>query len=147
MPLLRRFFLKTTIFAILLLIASGVRAPAQDNSDIPKGMKQYFFGFLVKGEKWSQTPPKEELDQLMKKHLAYIHSQVDAGNYKLVGPFLDDDRMRGFMIINAATAEDAQRIVSGDPVVKAGRMAVEIHPAMFADISCVRMDFEKSNGQ
>ncbi len=109
-------------------------------------MKQYFLGFLVKGENWSQTLPKEELDQLMHKHLAYIHSQVDAGAYKLVGPFLDDDRMRGFMIINAATAEDAKRIVSADPLVKAGRMSVEIHPAMLADISCVRMDFEKTAG-
>jgi uncharacterized protein YciI len=107
-----------------------------------EGMKQYFFGFLVKGETWSQTPPKEELDQLMKKHLAYIHAQVDAGAYKLVGPFLDDDRIRGFLVINAATEEDAQRIVSGDPLVKVGRMAVEIHPAMFADISCVRMEYE-----
>jgi uncharacterized protein YciI len=138
--------LKTTIFAILLLIASGFGAPAQNNPDIPKGMKQYFLGFLVKGENWSQTLPKEELDQLMHKHLAYIHSQVDAGAYKLVGPFLDDDRMRGFMIINAATAEDAKRIVSADPLVKAGRMSVEIHPAMLADISCVRMDFEKTAG-
>lgn len=135
--------MKTTIFAVVLLIASGFSAPGQDNPNIPKGMKQYFFGFLVKGEKWSQTPPKEELDQLMQRHLAYIHSQVDAGNYKLAGPFLDDDRVRGFLIINAATAEDARRIVSEDPLVKIGRMAVEIHPAMFADISCVRMEYEK----
>lgn len=134
--------MKAAVFAVLLLIASGINTLAQDNPDIPKGMKPYFFGFLVKGEKWSQTPPKEELDQLMRKHLAYLHSQVDAGNYKLVGPFLDDDRIRGFMIVNAPTAEDALRIVSADPLVKAGRMAVEIHPAMFADISCVQMDYE-----
>jgi len=135
--------MKTTTLATLLLILAALGAPAQDNQNTPKGMKQYFFGFLVKGEKWSQAPPKEELDQLMQKHLAYIRSQADAGNYKLAGPFLDDDRIRGFLIINAATAEDAQSIVSGDPLVKIGRMAVEIHPAMLADLSCVLMDFEK----
>src|SRR5205807_9378620 len=86
--------------------------------NIPKGMKQYFFGFLVKGEKRAQTPPKEELDQLMQKHLAYIRSQAEAVKYALAGPFLDNDGIRGIAIIIAASAEEARNIASSESMVQ-----------------------------
>jgi uncharacterized protein YciI len=110
-------------------------------------MKNYFVGFLVRGEKSTQTPPKEELDQLMQRHLAYIRSQTEAGKYALAGPFLDDGRIAGILIINAASAEEAKQIVSGDPMVRSGRLSPEIHPAMPADLSCVRMEYEKNGGK
>ena len=107
-------------------------------------MKQYFVGFLVQGENWAQTPPKQELDELMQKHLAYIRSQAAAGKYALAGPFLDNGRIRGILIINAASAEEARQIVSGDPMVQSGRMSPEIHPAMMADVSCVLTEYNKN---
>lgn len=110
-------------------------------------MRQYFFGFLVKGEKWKESRSKEELAELMNQHLAYIRSQAATGRYKLAGPFLDDGQIRGFLIIDAASAEEARQIASGDPMVKVQRMAVEIHPAMFADVSCVLMEYEKNRAQ
>ncbi|MGI8960729.1 MAG: YciI family protein [Bryobacteraceae bacterium] len=139
-----------TIVKLLLLL--GALAPQTDSKphqhlDIPKGMRHYFVGFLVPGEKWAQTPPKEELDQLMQKHLAYIRSQAEAGKYALAGPFLDNGRIRGILIINAASAEEATQIVSGDPMVRSGRMSSEIHPAMLADLSCVLMEYEKNAGK
>jgi uncharacterized protein YciI len=143
--------MKAALFAIVLLLSGALAAqtpsPPQQNPNIPKGMKQYFFGFLVKGERWAQTPPKEELDQLMEQHLAYIRSQAEASKYLLAGPFLDNDRIRGIVIINAVSAEEARSIASGDPVVKSGRMAVEIHPAMLADVSCVMTEYQKNSGK
>ena len=143
--------MNAALLALVLLLAGALAAQTpsqpQQSPNIPRGMKQYFFCFLVKGERWAQTPPKEELDQLMQQHLAYIRSQVEAGKYSLAGPFLDNDRIRGFAIINAASAEEARNIASGDPMVKNGRMAVEIHPAMLADISCVLVEYEKSVGR
>lgn len=143
--------MKATVLAVLLLIAGALAAQtptgSEKNPSIPKNMRQYFFGFLVKGEKWNESRSKEELAELMKEHLAYIRSQAAAGRYKLAGPFLDDGQIRGFLIINADTADGARQIVSGDPMVKTGRMAVEVHPAMFADVSCVLMEYEKSRAQ
>jgi len=143
--------MKVSLFAIVLLLSGALAAQTptqpQQNPNIPKGMKQYFFGFLVKGEKWAQTLPKEELDRLMQQHLAYIRSQAEAGKYALAGPFLDNDRIRGIAIINAASAEEARNIASGDPMVQSGRMAVEIHPAMLADVSCVLIEYQKSRGK
>ncbi len=143
--------MKAALFAIVLLLSGALAAQTpsqpQQNPNLPKGLKQYFVGFLVKGEKWAQTPPKEELDRLMQQHLAYIRSQGDAGKYALAGPFLDNDRIRGMVIINAASAEEARNIISGDPMVQSGRMAGEIHPAMMADVSCVLVEYQKAAGK
>ncbi len=143
--------MKAALFAIVLLLSAALAAQTpsqpQQTPSLPKGMKQYFFGFLVKGEKWAQTPPKEELDQLMQRHLAYIRSQAEAGKYALAGPFLDNDLIRGLVIINAASAEEARNIASADPMVQSGRMAVEIHPAMLADVSCVLTEYQKAGGK
>jgi len=139
-----------TGFVVVALIVSAVAAqtPSQtpQTPSIPKGLQQYFVGFLVKGEKWDQAPPKEEQQQLMQQHLAYIKSQADAGNYKVAGPFLDNGRIRGFVVIHAATAEEAAKIVDGDPMVKSGRMVGEIHPVMMADMSCVFTEYQKNSG-
>lgn len=144
-------WIRTALFAMAVLIAGAVAAqtPSQmpQGPNIPKGLKQYFIAFLVQGEKWAQTPPKVELDQLMQQHLAYIRSQADAGKYKVAGPFLDNGRIRGFVVVEAATAEEAANIVNGDPMVKSGRMAGEIHPAMMADISCVLVEYEKNRAK
>lgn len=140
--------MKAAVFTLGLLLASALAAQtpaASQNRNMPNGMKQYFFAFLVKGEKWDQTLAKEELNELMQKHLGYIRSQAAAGKYALAGPFLDNARIRGFLIVNAASADEVREIVSGDPMVKAGRMAVEIHPAMMAEVSCVLAEYNKKN--
>jgi uncharacterized protein YciI len=91
-------------------------------------------GFLVRGDKSAQTLPKE-LDQLMRKHLAYIRSLVESGKYALAGPFLDTGRIAGILIINATSAEQAKQIVSSDPMVQSGRLSPQIHPAKLADLA------------
>ena len=143
--------MKAIVLVVLLLISGALAAQTPTGSEtkpkLPKNMRQYFFGFLVKGEKWNESRSKEELAELMNQHLAYIRSQAAAGRYKLAGPFLDDGQIRGFLIIDAASSEEARQIVSGDPMLKVGRMAVEIHPAMFADVSCVLTEYERNRAQ
>jgi uncharacterized protein YciI len=102
-------------------LAARTPTAGETNPDIPKNLRHYFFGFLAKGKKWNQSLSKEELAELMNQHLAYIRSQAAAGRYKLAGPFLDDGQIRGFLIFDAASAEQARQIVSGDPMVKVAR--------------------------
>lgn len=141
--------IRTAFATLTLLLAAALGAqtpaPSRQNRNMPNGMKQYFFAFLVKGEKWDGARSKDELSELMSQHLAYIRSQASAGKYLLAGPFLDNDRIRGFLIVTAASADETRGIVSGDPMVKSGRMAVEIHPAMMADVSCVLAEYNKNN--
>ena len=129
--------------AVLTLLALGLAAqtPPPPYKDIPQNMKQYFVGFLVEGAKAPQPQAANEPDPLVAKHLAYIRSQVEAGKFLLVGPFLDKDRIRGMAIVNAASVEEARQILNGDPMVKSGRMTIEVHPAMLPDVSAVRVDY------
>jgi hypothetical protein len=71
-------------------------------------MRRYFFGFLVKGEKWDEPHSKEELSELISKHLAYILSPAAARRYRLARSFLDDGQIRGFLIINTDSAGGAR---------------------------------------
>ena len=121
--------------------------PAAAGPNIPKGMRQYFFGFFLRPEKKPDPIPAEKSTELLQQHLAYIRQQASAGKYSLAGPFLDDGRVRGILIINAATIDEANAIVAADPLVRAGRLAFEIHPAMLADVSCVLMEYEKNGGK
>ena len=144
-----RKYLPATLLLLLLSIAAAAQTPAAPapKLDIPKGMKQYFIGFLVKGPNYTPNMPEDERARLLQKHLAYIRSQAEAGNYRLAGPFLDDEKIAGILIIDTPTRESAKKVVDGDPMVQAGRLAVEIHPAMLADISCVLTEYEKNTGK
>ena len=142
--------MKKFIISLLLLCSLGTcaqTASTQQKLDIPKGMKQYYIGFLVRGPNYASDMPKEERDALLQKHLAYIRSQAEAGKYKLAGPFLDHGNIGGMLIIDVPSEAEAKEIVSQDPMVQSGRMGLEIHPVMLADISCVLMEYQKVGGK
>jgi uncharacterized protein YciI len=47
----------------------------------------------------------------------------------LAGPFVDDGRIGGIIVVAVDSKEEANQIVNHDPAVLAGRLTVEIHPA------------------
>ncbi len=69
----------------------------------------------------------EELDALQKRHLAYLGRLREEGHIVVNGPFEDqpDDSLRGLSIFRTSV-EEARRLSSEDPSVKAGRLAVEV---------------------
>jgi len=101
-------------------------------------MKPYFLCLLEKGEKWT---PVQFADPAMQEHLAYIREQVEAGKYVVVGPALDQGRIRGMGIISAISLEEAQKIVNADKMVQRGQLVAEIHPVMLADLSALRTEY------
>ncbi|HXJ13868.1 MAG TPA: YciI family protein [Candidatus Limnocylindrales bacterium] len=108
---------------------------------IPKNMKPYYLDLLVKtGKQESAATPAENAER-MQKHLAYIRSQVEAGNFVLVGPLTEDNRIRGIAVIRAASLEEAQRIASGDPAVQAGQLSVEVHAILLEDLAGVKFEY------
>lgn len=89
-------------------------------------MQQYFIAFLKKGTNRSQQ--KEEADSLQALHMAHLGKMYKEGYADISGPFGDDGEIRGITIYNTPTQQMADSLANADPMVKAGRLEIEIHP-------------------
>jgi len=89
-------------------------------------MQQYFIAFLKKGPIRGQN--EEEAELLQKEHLAHLGKMYDLGYADISGPFGDDGEIRGITIYNVPTLKMADSLANADPMVKAGRLVIEIHP-------------------
>lgn len=89
-------------------------------------MQQYFIVFLKKGQNRSQD--STEAAHLQKQHMAHLNRMAKEGYMSLAGPFGDDGEIRGIAVYNTPTLEMADSLAKADPMVKAGRLEVEIHP-------------------
>jgi uncharacterized protein YciI len=90
-----------------------------------------YFGFLVSGPTRGQDPATAA--ELQKQHLAYMTAQGNAGRLVLAGPIaMKEGPRRGVVVYRAGSLDEARALAEGDPMVKAGRLAVEIHPWMTA---------------
>ncbi|MBT0607062.1 YciI family protein [Aequorivita echinoideorum] len=89
-------------------------------------MQQYFIAFLKSGPTRCQS--KEEADSLQKLHLAHLGRMYEEGYADISGPFGDDGEIRGITIYNVPTQKMADSLANMDPMVKSGRLTIEIHP-------------------
>ena len=89
-------------------------------------MQQYFIAFLKRGPVRSQD--KEETARLQKEHLAHLGKMYELGYADISGPFGDDGEIRGITIYNVPNLEMADSLANADPMVKAGRLVIEVHP-------------------
>ena len=89
-------------------------------------MQQYFIAFLKRGPIRSQN--EEEAEQLQNEHLAHLGRMYELGYADISGPFDDDGDIRGITIYNVPTEKMADSLANLDPMVKAGRLEIEIHP-------------------
>lgn len=89
-------------------------------------MQQYFMAFLKSGPDRSQS--EEEANKLQEGHLAHLQKMYDLGYADISGPFGDDGDIRGITIYNVPTLEIADSLANSDPMVKAGRLIIEMHP-------------------
>ena len=89
-------------------------------------MQQYFIAFLKQGPNQSQEG--EELAALQDAHLAHLAKMYELGYADISGPFGDDGEIRGITIYNTPNIEMADSLANSDPMVKAGRLVIEMHP-------------------
>lgn len=89
-------------------------------------MQQYFMAFLKSGPNRSQS--KEEADSLQALHLQHLGRMYEEGYADISGPFGDDGEIRGVTIYNTPSLKMADSLANMDPMVKAGRLVIEIHP-------------------
>ncbi|MEM7382551.1 MAG: hypothetical protein AAF361_15355 [Bacteroidota bacterium] len=89
-------------------------------------MQQYFIAFLKSGPNRSQS--KEETDSLQELHLAHLGRMYKEGYADISGPFGDNGEIRGITIYSTPTLQMADSLANLDPMVKAGRLVIEVHP-------------------
>lgn len=89
-------------------------------------MQQYFIAFLKRGPIRNQN--EEEGNRLQSEHLAHLSKMYELGYADISGPFGDDGDIRGITIYNVPTLKIADSLANADPMVKAGRLIVEVHP-------------------
>lgn len=71
--------------------------------------------------------------QLQLDHLANLKAIMAGGKGVIAGPVAGDGRLRGILVLRVGSVDEAKAITDADPAVKAGQLAVEIHPWMAAD--------------
>jgi uncharacterized protein len=118
--------MKRALLSVLcIFFASGARGAEEPMPE----MTTYYFGMLLKAEKWSPevTPSSTALQA---QHIAHLTAMGRAGRLVIAGPLLDDGTIRGLLVYKAASLDEAKAWAEADPAVKAGRLKVEMHPWM-----------------
>ena len=121
-------FVKSGFFSIEVLkwwAAKGIMKPPQQ----PMKMTTYYFAFLRRGPKW--TPEKTpETETLQAAHMANINAMAATGKLVIAGPFENAGNYAGVFVFKVGSLDEAKALAEGDPAVKAGRLAVDVHPWM-----------------
>jgi uncharacterized protein YciI len=96
---------------------------------LPLQMKTVYLAFLKRGPNRKEGDGKTpEVQELQKAHIANIERLARLGKIVVAGPFGDDADLRGIFVFRVATLEEAQALCATDPMIKIGRLAVELHP-------------------
>jgi uncharacterized protein YciI len=82
--------------------------------------------FLKEGPTRDQNEAEAILIQ--SGHLAHMDKLAKEGKINIAGPFADDGEIKGMVIYSVPSLEEAHRLTSMDPAVKAGRLLIELHP-------------------
>lgn len=111
---------------VQVLKEQGYQAFSYPEGDTSYLMQQYYVVFLKAGENRSQD--SLETARLMEQHLAHLNRMYEEGYSSLTGPMGDDGELRGIVVYNTPTLQEADSLANMDPMVKAGRLKVEVHP-------------------
>jgi uncharacterized protein YciI len=92
---------------------------------VPEEREEHTVLFLVRPPDAPQFS-EDELDRLQEAHLTYLREQARGGVLVANGPLVDqtDERLRGISIYRLPL-DEALRVANEDPMVKAGRLAID----------------------
>lgn len=111
----------------LALLLTLVSTPAFGQADKPPaGMDTYLFGILRSGK--LPPLPAAEADALQQAHRGNMERMADAGLLVGAGPLLEAGDYRGIFIFKADRRAEVERMVQDDPLIKSGRLVLDLLP-------------------
>ena len=119
------------LFLLAFVFMISISSFAQDGFTMKSGdttyvMKKYYMCLLKRGANTDMDSTTRA--KIMEGHLAHFANLMKQGKICIVGPFDDDQEIMGIIIFNVSSSEEAEKLESGDPAVKSGRLAMEIRP-------------------
>ena len=95
----------------------------------PLKLETVYLGFLKKGPNRKDGDDSvPEIQELQKAHIANINRLAGLKKLVVAGPFGDDGVLRGIFVFRVASLEEAQQLCATDPMLKIGRLVIELHP-------------------
>jgi uncharacterized protein YciI len=98
-------------------------------ANLPVKLNTVYLGFLKKGPNRKDGDDQvPEVQELQKAHLANINRLAQMKKLVVAGPFGDDGVLRGIFVFRVGSLQEAQELCATDPMVKIGRLVIELHP-------------------
>ena len=112
-----------------------------------RGMKSFVHVVLKTGPNDAKVTDKAERGRLFKGHFANMGRLAKEGKLLVAGPFVEGKPMRGLLIFNVATLEEAELLIKTDPTVEAGVFVYEMTkfygPAGLVELSKIQDKLSK----
>lgn len=114
------------IACIAVICSSAAIFPASTaKTQEPKiEMGTFYLCLLVKPGNFSGRTP--EMQPVFQGHMKHLLSLLSSGKASIAGPFADDTRIAGILVLNASSPEEARAWEEADPLVKTGGFSVEV---------------------
>ena len=113
---------------LLLAFLTPLLFAADEKKPEPKyEMTNYIMGLLRRAPNWTAAST-EETQRIQEGHMANIRKMAATGKLIVAGPFTDNGDLRGVLIFQNTSMDEAKAMADQDPAVKAGRLVVELHP-------------------
>lgn len=116
---MRKVLLPTLLLCLCLPLAAQQAEPQHK-------LVQFELVLLKQGP--NAMPSDWETSSLRQQHLEYVYSLLQTGSAIIAGRIKDDPELRGVLIFNTKSADEAKNWMAADPAVKAGYFAMELHP-------------------
>ncbi len=138
---MRRNAISHLLLLSLLVLADFAQAQTPPSAKLT----QYFFLLLNRPANAPQLS-KEAAEKLQEEHMANIRKMAAEHKLVIAGPFMEDTALRGIFVFQADSATQAQDWANGDPAIKAGRLAAEVHGPWLIDANTVHQPPATSEG-
>ncbi|HEV8260544.1 MAG TPA: YciI family protein [Burkholderiales bacterium] len=99
--------------------------PPSSQSTKQYEMTTYQLCLMLATSKWNMP----DFERLHEGHVAHLKSLLgESGRALIAGPFLDEGKYRGALVLDAGSLDAARVLAEQDPIVKEGLVTLEVHP-------------------